>query len=263
MSDILVIIIRTSNQFIKVAKEMVQSCTLKKNKRQTYSRYVISFFFRRALEMFESFILLIQEDKLADSAILFRSFMEMGISTGFIFDFNEKKEMNALKYILNGSKSQKKILEENIDSLNEIGIEVQHRLEEINEQIKNEIIRFKADFPNEKPALPSIEKRAEDSGSEVLKKAYDQLYRYFSNIEHHNTWFGRDYVDENECSPEEEIRREFGFAPELNLWTFRSIFLVIMKFFNNEFLLGWRKKISQLERLHEAEYQKMKKEKSK
>jgi hypothetical protein len=261
MADILNNLLTTSFKFIDVAKKMVHTCILKKNKKRSYSRYVISFFFRRAIEMFESFIVLIQENKLADSAMLLRSFIEMGINTGFIFESKDKKEMNALRYILNGSKAQKKILEENIDSFREIGLDVQPRLDKIKKQIEEGKKRFKADFPDDKAELPSIEQRAEDSGSEVLKKAYNQLYRYFCNIEHHNTWFGRDYVDEKEFSPEEMIKGEFGFAPELNLWTFRSIFNVIMKIFNDEFNLRWGKKIEELKRQHEAEYEQMKKEK--
>ena len=210
--------------------------------------------------MFESFVTLIKKNKLADSAMLLRSFIEMGIYAGFIFENKNKKEMNALRYVLNGSKAQKKILETNLDSFKEIGIDAQPRLDTIKKHIEEDKKRFRKDFPNEDAELPSIEQRAKDSGSEVLKKAYDQLYRYFSNIEHHNTWFGRDYVDEEECSPMVEIKREFGFSPEINLWTFRSIFLVIMKVFNDEYALKWRKVIMQLERQHEAEYSQMKKE---
>lgn len=259
-ADILSDLLTTSFKFVDVAKKMVQSCRLKKNKKRTYSRYIISFFFKRAIEMFESFIILIQEQKLADSAMLLRSFIEMGINVGFIFENKFKKEMNALRYILNASKAQKKILKKNIDNFKEINIDVESRLEIIEREIKEDKKKFKDKFPDHDTELPCIEQRADDSGSEVLKKAYNQLYRYFSNIEHHNTWFGRDYVDEEECSPVEEIRREYAFAPEVNLWTFRSIFVVIMKTFNEEFSLKWEKKIQELKCLHEAEYEQMKKE---
>ena len=85
MSDNLNKLIETSNRMLEIAKGLAQSCQLKKNKVFSYSRFVASFFLRRAWEMFESFLTLVQENRIIDSAVLLRSFLEMGISLGYIF----------------------------------------------------------------------------------------------------------------------------------------------------------------------------------
>ena len=58
MSDSLSKLIETSYKMIDIAKGMLKSSQLKKNKVRSISRFVVSFFLRRSREMFESFLVL-------------------------------------------------------------------------------------------------------------------------------------------------------------------------------------------------------------
>ena len=103
MSESLNKLIETSLKMIETAKGMLQSCQLKKSKVYSTSRFVVSFFLRRSWEMFESFLILIKENRIIDSAVLLRSLLEMGISLGYIFakDADEtENEIRALTYQL-------------------------------------------------------------------------------------------------------------------------------------------------------------------
>lgn len=258
MSEILDKLLAASFEFLKIAKEMQQRCLEKKNKVYSDSRYIISFFFKRAIEMFESFIVLIKEQRWADSAILLRSFWEMGISTGYIYKDPKEKELNALRYLLDENEVQKKIINANLQDFKEIDSNIESRRDEIREEvdrIKKELCKK---YCEQDWKLPSIEERTKQSGSIVLKQAYNQIYRYLSNIEHHNIFFGRNYVNKENCEPLEEIKEVIFLSPEVNLFMFRIIFLVILKTFNEEFQLKWKDKLSELEKTHDEEYQLLK-----
>ena len=139
MSDSLDQLIETSNKMIDIAKGMIQSCHLKKNKVYSDSRFVVAFFLRRSLEIFESFLILVKENRIIDSAVLLRSFMDMGINLGFIFakDIEEReKEIRASKYLLEGNWQQLKLTECIIEELKEININIEARKDELEEQIK-------------------------------------------------------------------------------------------------------------------------------
>lgn len=258
MSEMLDKLLATSFKFIDVAKEMHQRCLEKKNKVHSDSRYIISFFFKRAIEMFESFIILIKERSLADSGILLRSFWEMGISTGYMYEKPENKELNVLRYLLDANEAQKKIINANIQDFKEIDSNVESRRDEITEEIDRIKQELCKKYSEQDWKLPSIEERAKQSGSVVLKQAYNQVYRYLSNVEHHNIFFGGNYVDKENCEPLEKVEVITLLTPEINLIMFRSIFIVILKKFNEEFQLKWKEKLSELEKIQDAEYQQMK-----
>ena len=115
MSDNLNTLIETSYEMIETTKCMLQSCQLKKKKVYSTSRFVVSFFLRRSWEMFESFLILIKENRIIDSAVLLRSLLEMGISLGYIFakDVDEtENEIRALTYQLDGDRHQLKMINE-------------------------------------------------------------------------------------------------------------------------------------------------------
>ena len=89
------------------------------------------------------------------------------------------------------------------------------------------------------------------------KKIYNQIYRYTSNIEHHNIFFGRDYVNKNRCEPRESLEK-FSQLPHLKppviLYLFRIIYIEVLGAFNDEFKLNWEKKLSEIKKIHEDEY---------
>jgi len=90
-----------------------------------------------------------------------------------------------------------------------------------------------------------------------LKKVYNQVYGYYSNIEHHNIFFGKHYVDAENCEPKENIEG-FEKLPHVKssvaLYLFRIIFIEILGVFNYEFQLKWGEKLSEMRKVHEEEY---------
>jgi len=257
MSELTNELFELSSEFLKVANEMHQSCLRKENKVYSDSRYIISFYFRRAIEMFESFIVLTKEQRLTDSAVLLRSFWELGINTGFIYHKRKNKELNSLRYLLDEHTVQKKIINANLQEFKETDDEIEQKRDEIIEdtfRVKRELCKK---YCEQDWKLPGIEERAKKSGLLVLYKAYNQVYRYLSNIEHHNIFFGKNYVDEKNCEPLKKLKENPLLAPDLNLIMFQSIFLEILKKFNEEFQLSWKDKLSELGKKHGEKYKKM------
>ena len=72
------------DKLIGLAKEMLGTCCLKKEKVKSYSRTLVSFYFRRSWEMLESFVVLIKANRLVDAALLLRSQCDMAISLGYM-----------------------------------------------------------------------------------------------------------------------------------------------------------------------------------
>lgn len=264
MSDILDRLIETSYKLIEIAKGMLKSCQLKKNKVYSDSRFIVSFFFRRAWEMFESFIILIKENRLIDSLILLRSFCEMGINLGYIFTdkINKKeREIRALKYMFEGNSAQLKIINANLEDFKKFDRNIEGRRDELKKEKKRIEETLKNKYGEKKWDLPSIEIRANESGFEVVKSIYNQIYRYTSNIEHHNIFFGKDYVIKKECEPLESVEKFETLPhikPPVSLFLFRIIFFEILGAFNNEFQLNWDKQVSEIRAIHEEEYQLLK-----
>lgn len=267
MSDNLSQIIETNSKFIDTAKKMIQSCHSKKHKVYSYSRFIVSFFIRRAWEMFDSFLILIKENRIIDSTVLLRSLMDMGISLGYIFakDIDEtENEVRALKYMLEGNRHQLKMINSNLEGFKEYDGNIETRRDEIKEEIKKIEGLLKDKYGIEDWCLPkSTEERAKLSNFDVLKRAYNQSYRDLSTIEHHNVLFGQHYVDNEECEPKVQINHleHFPqFEPSVSLILFRLFFLRIMSEFNYAFQLKWESKLSELNEIHEKEYEILKKD---
>ena len=132
---------------------------------------------------------------------------------------------------------------------------------QIFKNLKNLMAKLCEKYCEQDWELPPIEQRAIQSGSEVLKQAYNQVYRYTSNIEHHNYFFGINYVDEKKCEPLREITDFALTKPEINLIMARAIFIMLMKYFNDEFKLNWGEKISKLQEIQDEEYNQLKRKK--
>jgi hypothetical protein len=238
--------IATGYEFVELANKMMKSCRQKDKKVRTYNRAVISFFMSRAAEGFESFLLLLRNNRLADAAVLFRSFCEMGIDTAYIFSDPKLKDLRVMQYLLNESKEVIKTLDKNKDELSQDGYKVDERLEKKRAGLEKMKTDFAKQFKEGDWRWPTIEKRVELSKNEVIRSMYYQVYAFTSNIEHHNMLFGRDYISLDDCGPAEVAEPNPLLRPELHLIIFRSILLVIMKIFNEEYHLKWEKALESL-----------------
>jgi len=260
MSESLNKLIATSLKMIETAKGMLQSCQLKKSKVYSTSRFVVSFFLRRSWEMFESFLILIKENRIIDSAVLLRSLLEMGISLGYIFakDADEtENEIRALTYQLDGDRHQLKMTNSNLEGFKEFDSNIEARRDELKEQIKMIEGVLKDKYGKEEWNLPKIVERAILSKSDVLKMAYNQSYRDLSSIEHHNMLFGQHYVDSKKCEPIEEINHLKHYSqlkPSVSLFLFRIVFIEILGVFNGVFKLNWDKQLTEFRKLQDEEY---------
>jgi len=249
---------------IDIAKGMLQSCQLKKSKVYSTLRFVVSFFLRRSWEMFESFLILIKENRIIDSAVLLRSVLEMGISLGYIFakDIDEtENEIRALTYQLDGDRQQLKLTNSNLEGFKEFDSNIEARRDELKEQIRMIEGVLKDKYGKEEWDLPKIEQRAILSKSDVLKKAYNQSYRDLSIIEHHNMLFGQHYVDSRECEPIEEInylKHYSQLKPSVSLYLFRIVFIEILSVFNDVFQLNRHEKLAEVRKLQGDEYRLLK-----
>lgn len=260
MSDKLATLIESSYKMIELARNMLISSQLKKGKVYSESRFIASFFLRRSWEMFESFILLIKEARIIDSAVLLRSLLEMGFDLGYIFSkgLDEKEnEIRALIYYLDGDRQQLKLINSNLEGFKEFDRHIEARRDELKEQINKmeEVLHDR--YKRDDWILPSIEERVKLSKSEVLKNAYNQSYRDLSNIEHHSMLFGQHYVDSKECEPIAAINHLEHYSqlkPSVSLFLFRIVFIEILDVFNQVFKLNWEKQISEKRKLQDEEY---------
>lgn len=249
------------DRLIYLAKQMLRSCQMKRKKVHSPSRYIVSFFFRRSLEMLESFIVLIKACRLIDGAVLLRSLCDMSINLAYILAEPKTKEINALKYMLKGETDQQKLLDENYDWIKKRDSNIDLRKSEIEENIKNIKGELTKKYKVTKWGLPPIKQRAKDSG-EIIFNYYTQVYVYYSNIEHHSMFFGQSYVDWDKCEPLKEtdkVENSVFFRPEITIYMFRGLFLVALSKFNKEFQLKWGDKISKALKIHASEIKKLRK----
>jgi len=244
------------NELINLAKEMLQRCQLKKEKKCTDSRKLMSFYFRRAWEMFESFVVLIKAGRLIDSALLLRSLYNMTVDMSYMMLDAKKREDVAMIYFLKGNKAQIDLLKCNIERFEEWGYgNHKSRLAELEEnqaKIKEELKKEKKYVK-----VPSqIRQRAEKAGDIILAYYY-LVYKPFSNIEHHNIFFGQDYVDDKNCEPVENPEKYLDtavFKPEITLYMFKGLFLIVLSAFNEAFQLKWGEIIKRKLQEHKKEF---------
>lgn len=253
-------LVLTSQVIVEEVKRMLVACCRKDKKVFSYPRVVVSFFLRRSLELFESLLVLIRENRIIDSALLLRSILELGMSFGYIFAVGEtdtENEKRALKYLLDGDRQQLKMINNNLDGFREFDPSIEKRKDELKRQIEGMEEAFRKKYQDERWELPSIEERAQKSKSKTLKDIYNQSYRDLSSIEHHNYLFGRHYVDEDNCEPkiELDLLKEYSqLRPEITLLLFRMVFIELASGFNDIFLLKRDEQICRLRSLQEQDY---------
>jgi len=255
------------NRLIELAKQMLQDCHSKEQKVQSPYRGIVSFYFRRSWEMFESFIILIKNNRLVDAAVLLRSLCNMFIDLEYISVDPATKELKLLKYMLEIKRNQLTLINTNLDDLKKSDRNIGLRKDELDTNIKKIEEELKIKYPEEKSwELSPIEQRARKAGTTPFM-LYNMAYRYYSNIEHHNVLFGQYYVDEDICEPklhpEEELKKLSLFQPEATLHMFSQLFFEITKKFSEEFQLNYEDKITEMMSLFKKEYNQLKKPKLK
>jgi len=241
-------LVDTCNELIELVKQMLQDCQSKEQKVPSPYRGIVSFYFRRSWEMFESFIILIKNNRLVDATLLLRSLCNMFIDLVYISVDPTTKELKLLKYMLEIKRNQLTLINANLDNLKASNNNIELKRDELNTDIKKIEAELKSKYPKEKSweLLPMAD-RARKAGTTPFM-LYNRAYRYYSNVEHHNVLFGQDYVDEDKCEPvshpEEEIKKITIFQPEVILHLFSQLYIVILKEFNEEFQLKYNDEIS-------------------
>ena len=181
-------------ELIKLAEQMLFTCRQKDKKVSSYSREAVAFFFRRSYEMIESFLILVQKNRLVDAALLLRSLCDMVINLTYITVDKEEKKKRAMKYMLEGNRTQLKLINTNLKGFKEISANIEDRRERLKEDLAKMEKELKNDYGDEDWELPPIEQRAYKSGEKVYNY-YNLVYRTYSDIEHHNIFFGQAYID--------------------------------------------------------------------
>lgn len=249
------------NKLIELAEKMLESCCLKKEKVKSYGRIIVSFYFRRSWEMFESFIILIRTGRLVDAALLLRSLCDMTINLGYMTADPNRKKIRAMRLMLEGNRAQLKLINTNLKGFKELDSKIEARRNELKEDLEKIEAEWKIEYQEENWELPTIEQRAQKAGA-VVFNYYNLVYRPYSNIEHHNIFFGQDYVDEEKCEPIgklEKITKSPVFRPDITLYMFKGLFSVILSKFNKEFQLKWGDEIKKRLEKHKEEYKLYKK----
>ena len=249
------------NKLNELAEKMLETCCLKKEKIKSYGRVIVSFYFRRSWEMFESFIILIRTGRLVDAALLLRSLCDMAINLGYMTADPNKKEIRVMRLMLEGNRAQLKLINTNLEAFKELDSKIEARRNELKENLEKIEAEWKKEYQEENWELPPIDQRAQKAGVAVFNY-YNIVYRPYSNIEHHNIFFGQDYVDEEKCEPIgklEKITKSSVFRPDITLYMFKGLFLVILSKFNKEFQLKWGDEIKKRLEKHKEEYKLYKK----
>lgn len=255
--------IKRGESHIALAEMMHQKCTKRKRKRKSFYRNVLCFFFSRSWEMYISLILLIKGNKIIDSAILVRSLCNMAIDLAYITKDSNKKEVMSIKYCIKGDMAQINIAEANRDDLRDLDSKIDLRIEKLKKNVEKNKNYISLKYPNEASLRYQrwINRRAEEVGGYILK-LYNMVYKGFSNIEHHNMFFGQDYVNVTKSEPilnPKKFEKSDLYRPEFLLYLHEWIFLMIMIAFNREYRLNFRKELSNKIKIHIKAYEDLKK----
>lgn len=236
-----------SERIVELARSMHGSCVRKINKRKTNYRLVLSSYFSRAFEIFESILNLVRNDRITDAGVLLRSLCNLMINLGYI---DRNKEERATLLLFDSATQHKKLYEKSKDFFYSIGKAqqvnryIQHYSNE--EQRLQQIVRQR--YPNATPwHRIRISERA--SANRDLQYIYDLLYSDLSRYEHHDFSAMRSYVNPETLNPTITTgpRRHSPVLNHKNIFMLSSIlFGIVLEFFNDEYRLNWREKITEL-----------------
>lgn len=249
-------LVETCKESIELAKKMLDSCQRKRNKVHSDSRFIVSFFFSRSWEMFQSFLILIREGRFVDASLLLRSLSNMAIILAYITVSPQEKEVRAKKYIIKDYNDRLKLINKNYDELKPLSNKIDSKIDQLKLKIENLEDELRNKYSEKKLGFPSIKDCAKKSEPRVFRH-YNLVYSLYSNVEHHSLLFQKEYVDSRRCEPKENlvpIKEFIFFQPEMILYYFNGLFLEILWRFNNEFRLNWEDRIENMLKTHENRY---------
>ena len=186
----------------------------------------------------------------------------MAIDLAYITKDSKKKEVESIKYCIEGDKAQIKIINANLKGFRSIDSNIDLRKNQLEQNVENLIKHFRSTYLNETSwKYPRwISTRAEKAGGLVLD-LYNQVYKSFSNIEHHNIFFGQDYVNfekyEPILSPKKVLKSDL-YRPEFLLYLYEWIYLSTLYFFNREYRLGFKDELIKRIRVHKKAFAELK-----
>jgi hypothetical protein len=241
--------IEHSMGLLRLGNSVNDSCLRKQHKVKSNYRLVLSAYFARSIEIFESIILLIKNDRVTDAGVLLRSLANLIINLGYI---DKNREERATLLLADGATQHLKLYKKSKSFFNSIGksreVEGYIRHYENEKNKLSRIIRLK--YPHAIPweDVKIIEKA---KANQELQYIYDLLYSDLSRFEHHDFSASRVYVDPNTCNPilKSGAHRH---SPVLNhikiLILSNIIFGIVLEFFNGEYQLKWKEKIDEMAR---------------
>lgn len=228
-------LLNIASELIELAYDILQTCQNKTESERQLNHLITSFHFRRSLEMFESFIILIKEERIIDASLLLRSLVNLAIDDSYL---NDNKSLNrgiiALKYMFDGEKTFLKHLKINQRRL-PLNIIIKRGSDFLNKLMSNPKLQMIENIlGKQKWELPNIEDRAGECrlGPE-LSGIYHMLYRFLCNIEHHSFHFGIHYTDTFKIEPLKlpDFQHEYNLNPDEFLLLFCKIFCGILNSF--------------------------------
>lgn len=236
-----------SEKIINLARSMHGSCVRKINKVRTNYRIVLSSYFARALEIFESILIMVRNDRITDAGVLLRSLTNLMINLGYI---DRNKEERATLMLFDLATQHKKLYEKSRNFFVSIG--KTHQVDRYIQHYRNEerklerIIR--QSYPNAM-RWDRIRISTRASANRDLQYIYDLLYSDLSRFEHHDFSALRAYVNPDTCNPiiTTGPRRHSPVLNHENILMLSCIlFGIVLEFFNDEFRLRWRERITEL-----------------
>lgn len=246
-NKLLTSLIDHSKEKIKLAKSLHGSCVRKNNKVKSKYRLIVSSYFSRAFELFESILFLVENDRIADAGVLLRSLANLIVNLGYI---DKKKEERATLFLYDLATQHRKLYEKSKDFFYYIG--KSRQVDYFIDYYRNEEKRFhkiiKKNYPNAKP-WDKVGIKERSKAYPELVNIYNLIYADLSRYEHHDFSAMRGYVNPNTYDPIIKTGPR-KHSPILNhehvLELANSIFGFVMEFFNGEFQLKWRPKIDEM-----------------
>lgn len=233
-----------------LALSMHKSCLRKQNKVLTNYRQVLSALFSRSLELFDSILILVREDRIVDAGLLLRSLTNLLINLGYI-DRNKEERATLMLFDLATQHKRLYMKLKEYPSSPANQRKVDHYLQHYTAQetlLKEEIERR---YPDTTPwhKVRIIDRAAANSD---LQDIYNTIYADLSRFEHHDFSALRAYVNPDTCNPVITTGPK-RHSPLLNhesiLESTIPMVGIIMEFFNSEYQLKWHPKIVELNRI--------------
>lgn len=236
-----------SEKIIELARSMHGSCVRKMNKRRTNYRLVLSSYFARAFEIFESILLLVRDDRITDAGVLLRSLTNLLINLRYI---EKNKEERATLLLFDLATQHRRLYEKSKDFFDSIG-----KTQQVDRYIqfyRNEEQRLQRTIRRRYPNATRWDRiRISDKAAahHDMQYVYDLLYADLSRYEHHDFSAMRSYVNPDTVNPiiTTGSRRHSPVLNHVNILMITSIiFGIVLELFNDEFRLRWRERITEL-----------------